>query len=123
MSTIEQKEYDKALRIVNAYPEALKVIKQFESEKKFKFENTHIDLRGELSVRACNVIKQYCSVYFPNSNPTNKWSDRKTTVGIDEWNFPIELLTYIDMKKIKSIKNCGQATYNSILVLVEKYTK
>ncbi len=95
---IDLKEYDKALRIVNAYPQALKVIEQYNKENKTNTVQTHIDLRGVLSVRGCNVINNYAKEYIKDSSYEIHY-------------FPIEIFFKIDMFKLKKFKQCGKRTF------------
>lgn len=110
----KQKQYKKALSIVKAYPEAIKIIEEFEKGIKFKFDDTHINLCAILSVRACNVIKQYFQEY--------RYFTKKD-LPLTDWNFPVKYLSKIDTDKLLRVRNCGKGTHNEIVLVIEKYSK
>lgn len=110
----KQKQYEKALRIVKAYPEAFKIVEEFEKGIKFKFDDTHINLCAILSVRACNIVKQY---FQENRLFTKK------DLPLTDWNFPVKYLSKIDTDKLLMVRNCGKGTHKEILLVIERYTK
>ena len=110
MTGLERKQYNLALKIVKAYPDAVKIIVryagQMADEDKDTVERGNINLVKNLPVRAYNVLRKYFS---DNYHVSMNFND-----------FPIDILINVNLEKLKNTRNCGRHTFETIEELIRK---
>lgn len=111
MNIEEEKEYQKALAVLKAYPDAVKTIIRYHSiiEVNSGIVNQlgTINLTTELSNRTANILKKYYKEAY--------------NFDINLFDFPIKLLEKINLSKLKLMHKCGAVSFTDIRLLIAKY--